>query len=715
MAAALASLLPAVMLAAGQPAPVCADLLPAQRLQPAEKRALVAPDLARLRDIGEPTDRVDLPSPLGVSPDGQRVAFLIRRAEPERNDYCQGLVVIDLEGRRPPRLLDIGGDLIRERHVRTGLVAPETGLPRIITPQWSPDGKWITWLKRTGGTIQAWIVGADGSGAHPLTRGADDIEDITWTGDGRHLVYATQPGLAAAEAEITHEGAGGYLFDDRFRPVAGDRPFPRGPIERAFMAVTLEGASRPASDAERALIDVSADPARPRGAVRVAGQPGMRAWTELDPAAPYQFSSALVAETGGSVIRCIAAQCADQIVGLWRAPDGKGFLYLRREGYARSRLALYRWRPAQDEAPIRLFDTENLLIGCAPAGPRLLCLEEGSTRPRRVVAFDPAARRIEPVFEPNPEFAGVKLGKAERLYWRNAFGMDTFGDLVLPPGHRPGERHPLIVVQYTSRGFLRGGTGDEYPVQLFANRGFAVLNIQYPPSVGATQNLPAGKSLDQAGQEDWAWRRSVQSAIEIGVARVLDLGVADPERIGITGLSDGATSVAWALVNSRLFAAASVSSCCLDRSSLLMVGPRLRADFVRDGYPANFEDRPAFWRASSIAANAERITAPLLMQLSDDEYAVAFETYYALKDRGHPVEMHVFPGERHIKWQSAHRLAIYERNLDWFDFWLNGHEDPAPAKAAQYSRWRALRQAPRTHDDDQDRAHVSASARASNR
>lgn len=709
------SILLTAALATGRPAPTCADLLPAERSQPTIKRALVARDLVRLRDIGEPTDRVDLQSPLGVSPDGKRVAFLVRRAAPERNAYCQGLVVVDLEGRTPPRLLDLGGDLIRERHIRTGLVAPKTGLPRIITPQWSPDGKWIARLKRTDDTIQAWIVRADGTGAHALTQASTDVEEIAWTSDGRHLVCATRPGLAVAEAEIAREGESGYLFDDRFRPVASNRPFPRGPIERQFLAVTLEGFTRPATDAERALIDPSADPARPPGAVRFAGRRGMRAWTKLDPARPYQFSSALLAETGGNIVPCAAAECSDQIVGLWRAPDGDGFLYLRRQGYALSLLALYRWRPAKNEAPVRLLTTEDLLIGCVVAGRRLLCLDEGSTRPRRLVAFDPAARRFDPLFDPNPEFAGLTLGKAQRLRWRNTFGFDTFGDLVLPPGHRPGQRHPLVIVQYTSRGFLRGGTGDEYPVQLLANRGFAVLSIQHPPSIGTTQAPQAGKSLDRINQEDWAWRRSVQSTIETGLSRVLAMGVADPGRIGITGLSDGATSVAWALVNSRLFAAAAVSSCCLDRSSLLMVGPRLRADFMADGYPSSFDARPDFWRTSSIAASADQIVTPLLMQLSDDEYTVAFETYYALKDRGHPVEMHVFPGERHIKWQSAHRLAIYERGVDWFDFWLNGHEDPAPAKAAQYVRWRALRERARPAQEDQDCAQLSVSASASNR
>ncbi|HEX7115087.1 MAG TPA: hypothetical protein VF193_08130 [Steroidobacter sp.] len=37
-------------------------------------------------------------------------------------------------------------------------------------------------------------------------------------------------------------------------------------------------------------------------------------------------------------------------------------------------------------------------------------------------------------------------------------------------------------------------------------------------------------------------------------------------------------------------------------------------------------------------------------------------------------------------------LAIYRRNLDWFRFWLQDIEDPNPAKAEQYERWRKLRE-----------------------
>lgn len=47
--------------------------------------------------------------------------------------------------------------------------------------------------------------------------------------------------------------------------------------------------------------------------------------------------------------------------------------------------------------------------------------------------------------------------------------------------------------------------------------------------------------------------------------------------------------------------------------------------------------------------------------------------------------------ELHTINQPVHRYEIYERNLDWFRFWLQGEQDPDPAKAEQYKRWRELR------------------------
>jgi dipeptidyl aminopeptidase/acylaminoacyl peptidase len=92
-----------------------------------------------------------------------------------------------------------------------------------------------------------------------------------------------------------------------------------------------------------------------------------------------------------------------------------------------------------------------------------------------------------------------------------------------------------------------------------------------------------------------------------------------------------------------------------------------------------------------MALNAGKMRTPLLMQLSDDEFIDSLETFTALREHDKPVELYVFRGEHHIKWQPVHRLAIYERNLDWFAFWLQDRVDPDPAKAEQYARWEAMK------------------------
>ena len=197
--------------------------------------------------------------------------------------------------------------------------------------------------------------------------------------------------------------------------------------------------------------------------------------------------------------------------------------------------------------------------------------------------------------------------------------------------------------------------------------------------------------MTQQDQEDWSWRRRAQSSLEHGLQAAIATGAIDPQRIGVTGLSDGATSAIWALIHSPMFAAASLSSCCIDNGSLEVAGPALVKAFEKDGYPSPIDAATGFWHESSLAANADRISVPILLQLSDDEYLNGLKSWYQYRARGRPIEMYVFPGERHIKWQPAHRLAIYERNVDWFDFWLNGRENPEPIDPSQYERWRNMK------------------------
>jgi hypothetical protein len=79
------------------------------------------------------------------------------------------------------------------------------------------------------------------------------------------------------------------------------------------------------------------------------------------------------------------------------------------------------------------------------------------------------------------------------------------------------------------------------------------------------------------------------------------------------------------------------------------------------------------------------------MQLADSETLLALEAFTALRDHHQPVDLYVFPDERHYKWQPVHRMAIYRRSVDWFDYWLRGLRPADPERAVEVERWDALR------------------------
>jgi hypothetical protein len=103
-------------------------------------------------------------------------------------------------------------------------------------------------------------------------------------------------------------------------------------------------------------------------------------------------------------------------------------------------------------------------------------------------------------------------------------------------------------------------------------------------------------------------------------------------------------------------------------------------------------DGMKLWRGIDLAENVETIEAPIMMNLSESELVGMVRLIRHMDEAGKPYDAYVFRDETHMKWQPAHLHAIVQRNLDWFNFWLQGREDADPAKAEQYERWRKLKQ-----------------------
>jgi len=169
-------------------------------------------------------------------------------------------------------------------------------------------------------------------------------------------------------------------------------------------------------------------------------------------------------------------------------------------------------------------------------------------------------------------------------------------------------------------------------------------------------------------------------------------GKADPGRVGMGGLSFGSEVTLWTLMHSDAIAAASVSSISPTPSYYLL-------NSLREAFRTNLrlmwqlgapDETPERWKEISPAFRIERIRVPILFQLPEQEYRMLLDYALPLLRRNQG-DLYVFPEEAHIKFQPRHKLAAYERNIDWFRFWLQAYEDPEPAKVEQYRIWRRMR------------------------
>src|SRR3546814_10843330 len=76
---------------------------------------------------------------------------------------------MDVRPGATPEILDEGGDLILQIVPGMSGVLGETGLPDTITPQWSPDGKFVYFLKRSEGTTKIWRAATDRRDSRPFS------------------------------------------------------------------------------------------------------------------------------------------------------------------------------------------------------------------------------------------------------------------------------------------------------------------------------------------------------------------------------------------------------------------------------------------------------------------------------------------------------------------------------------------------------------------
>lgn len=271
----------------------------------------------------------------------------------------------------------------------------------------------------------------------------------------------------------------------------------------------------------------------------------------------------------------------------------------------------------------------------------------------------------------NPQFERYEMGRARLISWSSVDGEELHGALLLPPGFREGTRYPLIVWVYGGStlsdnldNFGLAGPG-HFNLQLLATRGYAILLPDAPQHLGTPM-------LDLA------------KAILPGVDKVVNMGVADPDRLGVMGHSYGGYSVLSLIVQTRRFKAAIESDGMGDLISAYGQMQRDGTAFhtaiteqgqgLMGGTPWDFRDR---YVENSPLFYFDRVETPLLIVHGSEDTAVPVflgdEVFVALRRLGKNVEYVKYEGENHspMNWSYANQTDLCNRMIEWFDRYLS--------------------------------------------
>lgn len=644
------------------------------------KAAPTAPTLDELVEVA------DL-SGLASSPDGARIAFRTDRASIERNGYELAWHVAEL-GTGAVRQVGSGGEAI----------IADPGVLVAEPPIWSPDGRWLYYRALIGGEVQIWRTAVDGSGSRAVTAEDGDVLSIEPSADHRGIAYRVGPPRREIERAELDEYDSGILVDEHVE--LAQNVFRGAIVNGRHATQRLTGRwfarggilwSRPPRDRRLDFATLGSAPARPEEFLTPPS-------TNLGPVPPDLIarssegnvvaalwngteSAMTVTRARRRSITCTAVACRSaRIVWLTWRPGGEQILFATADSAHIQ--TLHSWDVAPNRVR-RIAASAGFLNGgrsasapCAIAGMEAICVAAGPASPPRLERVDLRSGAVRPLFDPNAILRARRWPATQRLQWRSAEGRPFTGTLYLPAAEGPA---PLFINYYRCEGFERGGVGDEWPFAAMAAAGIGSV------CVNATR---------MSGPQDGVGQyRAAQGGIEALVDLLAGRGMIDRARIGMGGLSFGSEVTMWTVMHTELVAAASIASPQFEASNYWFNGVRGRDhhQLFRQVWGLGAPDEtPEQWRLLSPALNVERIRAPLLLQLPEQESRYATELYARLSNSTTPTELYVFPDEAHIKVQPRHRLAVYQRNLDWFRFWLQDHEDDDPRRSDQYRRWRTL-------------------------
>jgi dipeptidyl aminopeptidase/acylaminoacyl peptidase len=375
-----------------------------------------------------------------------------------------------------------------------------------------------------------------------------------------------------------------------------------------------------------------------------------------------------VADAARTAVLTLDAEKEDKnpkIAALAWAPDGASIYvtYSAFDKWERGLMRLPIGRPAGPPASVLepLIKDTRLYSGAQlsrDGATFVFSLSDGD-RPADLFAADRDLRNVRRLTDVNAALlADVAVPHSELIAYRDADGKELYGVLRYPVGYVKGQKYPTVFELYET--FFDNGFNAR--ATFLAHHGYAVFH----PSV----NLVVGRPGE-------AWVKGVTAAAN----RLIDLGIADPDRLGVQGTSYGGYATVLLITQTDRFKAAVNVSGKVDMVSFYTDSPRLG---VRNTHaPEKSQDRiggtlwefPERYLDHSAILHADRIKTPLLTISGDQDPNVpasqSREIFYALRRLGKEVEWVRYANGAHRPPNSVAESVDFEnRILAWYEKYL---------------------------------------------
>ena len=617
-----------------------------------------------------------------VSPDGKKLVYTVNEAvmTADKSEFVTQIWLADLATKQNIQLT--------------------FGDKSSSNPKWSPDGNWIAFTSnRKDNRNNLYVLSTSGGEAEPLTELKSSVNNFAWSPDGRSIAF-TMTDPKTEEEEKNDKGRNDWRWIDEniklsrlyVLPIQKDANGKREPRK-------LTTANYQVDD-----FDWSSDGSRIAfGHVK---SPLANDWTTSDVS---------IIEVASGKVTDLAATAAAESSPVY-SPDGQSIAILASDNPPRwAQAGVIQIFPATGGQPKTLaasFDAQPGVAGWSADGKRIYFSEAKGTG-TQIYSLDVNANRIDEIkttpavisaislnktgttfgfvrqtpdtpadvfvapvndFNPvqitrvNADLKFAPVGRTEVVTWKSKDGKQIEGLLTYPAGYQTGQRVPLILnVHGGPAGVFQqtfiGGRG-VYPLATFASRGYAILRPNPRGSSGY------GAEFRRANQRDWGF--GDYQDLMAGVDRVIEMGVADPDRLGVMGWSYGGFMTSWIVTQTPRFKAASAGAPVTNLMSFN--GTADIPSFIPDYFGGQFWEAMDLYQKHSPMFNVKAVTTPTMIQHGEADVRVpisqGYEFYNALKVKGVPTRMIVLPRQPHGPTEPKMQLAAMKANLEWFEKYL---------------------------------------------